>query len=303
MTNDGGIARGVLVVDNISRESALAQALNMVRNVPVNQLTTQHLQEVVDRVQHPAGPSHTNIGDMISHGRDSAAHRRKTNNGLLAACVPYSMVDEQQVQAAMVANHTANMSEEQQLDVAKAANANASATNSPTGLTENEMLQFAILESKSSMTEAQLNSKIPAFSKGKALKISMPEGWPFPAPTTNKPKKRGAKRLIERLQSKNAEGYHSKLSKKKMTHKQKAERLKAAMTDTALKEKSISEEQMGESIARVVGIPMSQISHNVDRQIPDRDGDYFQSQDGLTQMRNILNIDSEDEEEEGKKEE
>ena len=131
----------------------------------------------------------------------------------------------------------------------------------------------------------------------------MPKGWPFTVPTPTKPKKRGAKRLIERLQSKNAEGYHSKLSKKKMTLKQKAERRKAEMTDSALMDKSGSAEQMGESIARMVGVPMSQISHYVDRQIPDRDGDFFQSQDGLAQMRNILSIDSDEEEEEGKKEE
>lgn len=57
---------------------------------------------------------------------------------------------------------------------------------------------------------------------------------------------------------------------------------------------------MGESIARMVGVNMSQISQYVDRQIPDRDGDFFQSQDGLTQMRNILSIDSDEEEEDGK---
>ena len=210
MTN-GGTDRGVSVVGNVSNEGALAQSLNMVGNPPPNPLTTQHLRQAVDGVQHPAGPSHTNIGDMNTHGRDSAADRRKTNNGLLSTCVPHSMTDAQQLVAAMAA----------------IANANSTNTNSPTGLTEDEALQFAMLESKSSMmTEAELNTKMPSLSKERTPRIAMPHDWPFTitVPTTKKPNKRGAERLMERLQSKNGEGYHSKLSKKKMTNTQKSER-------------------------------------------------------------------------------
>lgn len=120
MTNSGGTDRGVSVVGNVSNEGALAQSLNMVGNPPPNPLTTQHLRQAVDGVQHPAGPSHTNIGDMNTHGRDSAADRRKTNNGLLSTCVPHSMTDAQQLVAAMAEN----------------AHANSTNTNSPNGLTD-----------------------------------------------------------------------------------------------------------------------------------------------------------------------
>ena len=49
------------------------------------------------------GPSHTNIGDINTHGRTTVADRRVTNNGLLSEYVPVNMTEEQQLQAAMSA--------------------------------------------------------------------------------------------------------------------------------------------------------------------------------------------------------
>ena len=142
------MASDVPIASNVVNEGALAQALNMVGNRPADHRTVLNLRQAVDGVQHPAGPSHTNIGDMNTHGRTTAADRRVTNNGLLSEYVPVNMTEEQQLRAAMSANEHDNASD---------------------GLTEEEMLEIALMESQSGagggqgqlLTEEELNSKMP----------------------------------------------------------------------------------------------------------------------------------------------
>ena len=150
MARDGNIAVEGAAVFNIANQGALAQAMSMHANRPVHATLTS-LRRRVDAMQHPAGPSHTIVGDMNVHGRQTAADKRVTNNGLMSAYIPAGMTEEQQMAAVMQQSMNAN------------------ATND---VTEDELMGIALLESselaagggitQQPLTQSQLNSKMPA---------------------------------------------------------------------------------------------------------------------------------------------
>ena len=65
LARDEGMARDVPIASNVANKGALAQALNMVGNCPVDNRTVLNLRKAVDRVHHPVIPSHTTIGILI----------------------------------------------------------------------------------------------------------------------------------------------------------------------------------------------------------------------------------------------
>ena len=99
--------------------------------------------------------------------------------------------------------------------------------------------------------------------------------------------KSGGKRIYERVEKANAKKLHSKMKKRKMTEKQKKERAKAQGTSKTLIGNAGHSEQIGNAIAHAVGVSSSQISQYVDGEVPDNDGDFFQSQEGLAQFRRL----------------
>jgi len=122
MIRDGTMAPSSSITNNLLDQGALAQSLSMFSNPPSHS-TVLAIRQRVDAMQHESGPSFTEVGDMNTHGRASAADKRMTNNGLLAEHVPPGMSDDQMMQAAMTASVTENAfsgdaSEEDQLQIA-----------------------------------------------------------------------------------------------------------------------------------------------------------------------------------------
>ena len=81
MSNDGAMVRSGSVVNGIYNEGALAQSFGILEKPPAHGVVC-HLCTVIDRVQHPEGPSFTNFGDVNVHGRASAASAHVANNNL-----------------------------------------------------------------------------------------------------------------------------------------------------------------------------------------------------------------------------
>ena len=130
---------------------------------------------------------------------------------------------------------------------------------------------------------------------GKDPNMPAPPGFPFCPPSVvtesfkkwEKKKRSGGKRILERISGANAKMLHSKVSKKKLSSRQLKERTVAKSINKALIEKSNHSEQIGNSIAQAVGIAPSQISCYADGNVADVDGEFFQSQEGLTQFRRL----------------
>lgn len=78
----GELSSNTMVASNIENDASLAQALYMVGNAKFENGTLRALRSQVDGVQHLAGSSFTQYGDMNEHGRSTSADRRHTNNGL-----------------------------------------------------------------------------------------------------------------------------------------------------------------------------------------------------------------------------
>ncbi len=78
----GELSSNTMVASNIENDASLAQALYMVGNATFENGTLRALRFQVDGVQHLAGSSFTQYGDMNEHGRSTSADRRHTNNGL-----------------------------------------------------------------------------------------------------------------------------------------------------------------------------------------------------------------------------
>ena len=82
----GLLSKRSLVVSNVCNEGAVAQSLSMVGNPP-SQRVAAVLRKKIDNMQHPNGKTLVNIGhqivDLRSHGRNSAADVRASNNGLV----------------------------------------------------------------------------------------------------------------------------------------------------------------------------------------------------------------------------
>jgi len=96
---DGTMVESASMLDAIHFGGALAQSNHMLRNKPPQQVIRE-IRKMVDKAQHPAGPSHTSVGDMNVFGRDSAADKRRRNNGL-TGYVPEGMTEEQMMTFAM----------------------------------------------------------------------------------------------------------------------------------------------------------------------------------------------------------
>ena len=115
-----------------------------------------------------------------------------------------------------------------------------------------------------------------------------------------KKKKSGGERIMNRVSRINAQQLHNKKKKKDRTKEQRAERKKAKLLETKLNEyRSQGKlEHLGNTIAMGCGVGMSQISAYESGRVADADGDYFQSQDGLAQVENLLLEESSSEEDE-----
>lgn len=113
-TMEGSMVASASALDSIYYGGALAQASHMLRNKPT-QPAIRELRKTVDNVQHPAGPSHTSVGDMNTFGRASAAEKRMSNNGL-NGYVPPGMTDEQALEVAMQASTAVEAEEKEQED-------------------------------------------------------------------------------------------------------------------------------------------------------------------------------------------
>ena len=107
MVRDGKMAPSSSIASSLMDQGALAQSLSMFSNPPSHS-TVLSIRRRVDAMQHESGPSFTDVGDMNTHGRASAADKRMTNNGLLAEHIPSDMSDDQMMQAAMAASVTDN---------------------------------------------------------------------------------------------------------------------------------------------------------------------------------------------------
>ena len=77
----------------------------MVANRP-NHDVLRHLRQQVDSTQHPSGPTHTNVGDMRTYGRRSAADDRVRNNGLEMDGLVEGMDEDEQLEIAMIRSTT-----------------------------------------------------------------------------------------------------------------------------------------------------------------------------------------------------
>lgn len=64
------------------------------------------MRKQVDSTQHPSGPTYTNVGDMRTYGRRSAADDRVRNNGLEMDGLVEGMDEEEQVEIAMIRSTT-----------------------------------------------------------------------------------------------------------------------------------------------------------------------------------------------------
>jgi hypothetical protein len=82
LMQNGSRAGNSNVALNIDNEAALTQSLHMVGNSTFDHGTLRALRAQVDAVQHPAGPTFTQYGDLNIHGRTTAADCRNTNNRL-----------------------------------------------------------------------------------------------------------------------------------------------------------------------------------------------------------------------------
>lgn len=111
---EGSMIASDSALDSIYFGGALAQANHMLRNKPTQQVVRE-LRKTVDNVQHPAGPSHTSVGDMNTFGQESAADKRRRNNGLMGF-VPPGMTEEQALAAAMQASTAGEAEEKAQED-------------------------------------------------------------------------------------------------------------------------------------------------------------------------------------------
>jgi hypothetical protein len=78
----GELLSNTMVASNIENDASLAQALYMVENATFENGTLWALRSQVDGVQHLAGSSFTQYGDMNEHGRSTSADCRHTNNRL-----------------------------------------------------------------------------------------------------------------------------------------------------------------------------------------------------------------------------
>ena len=96
---NGSLAGDANVALNIDNEAALAQSLYMVGNATFDHGTLRALRAKVDGVQHPAGSTFTQHGDLNQHGRTTAADRRNTNNRLRGA--EGEMTEEEMVSEAI----------------------------------------------------------------------------------------------------------------------------------------------------------------------------------------------------------
>ena len=83
----------------VSNLGSYAQAYDILANPPPPK-TRRELQKRVDAVQHHAGPSWTEVGDL-THDHTSAAESRVRNNGLYTDYVPENMTEEQQMAEAI----------------------------------------------------------------------------------------------------------------------------------------------------------------------------------------------------------
>ena len=72
----GGMARGGSVVNSVAKGEALAQAMEIVGNTPRVRWKFYALRDIVGRVEHSLGLSHTNVGNMDVCGRTTAANKR-----------------------------------------------------------------------------------------------------------------------------------------------------------------------------------------------------------------------------------
>jgi hypothetical protein len=78
----GELSSNTMVASNIENDASMAQALYMVGNAKFENGTPRALRSQVDGVQHLAGSSFTQYGDMNEHGCSTSADCRHTSNGL-----------------------------------------------------------------------------------------------------------------------------------------------------------------------------------------------------------------------------
>lgn len=127
----GRLASDSNVIGHIRNHGHVAQAFNIVGNGP-DPATARFLREQINATQHPAGRTMTDVGDMRTYGRRSAAGDRARNNGL-AGFVPEELSEDEQMQLAMM--------ESQELQQ----------QGKTEGLTEDDWMQIAINESQQQM--------------------------------------------------------------------------------------------------------------------------------------------------------
>lgn len=120
---------------NIGNEGSYAQANHMIANKP-SHAHGRELRRMIDQVQHPAGPSFTDIGDMSGFGRASRADKRVTNNHLdLSSFAPQDMSDEDMLQQGIARSNTVSGAGGGHFETQQYA---------PTNMSEDEMIQQAI---------------------------------------------------------------------------------------------------------------------------------------------------------------
>ncbi len=131
----------------IRHEGCLSQANHYLANKPSDG-SRRELKRMIDRVQHPAGPSFTAIGDMSNVGRVSRADKRVTNNHLeLASFAPQDMSDEAMLQQGIAQSNVASSAYASNLLDLEARQHDYV----PTTMSEDEMLQLALRESTSTI--------------------------------------------------------------------------------------------------------------------------------------------------------
>lgn len=151
MASNGSMQRNASYFTNIGNEGALAQANHMLANKP-SDAHRRELQRMIDKVQHPAGPSFTIIGDMNTFGRASRADKRVTNNHLeLALFAPQDMSDEEMLQQGIAqSNLVVGGQAGGRASSAYAPNLDFDALHyAPANMSEDEMIQHALRESTS----------------------------------------------------------------------------------------------------------------------------------------------------------
>ena len=127
----GEIASYSMLARNIENDASLAQSLYMVGNATYEHGTLWALRSQVNGVQHPAGSSFTQYGDMNEHGRTTSADLRHTNNGLEGHPHAYLLYDLTSNKRPMLGS----------------AQSNSSRSNERETMAEEEMITSAIAQS------------------------------------------------------------------------------------------------------------------------------------------------------------